>query len=206
MIGWWNYLPTDHIKRFKLMATYSYAIPYTLDFEGGLSDDPFDRGGITKYGVSLVFAKGTKNLKLFDKDGDGDIDRNDIKELSIDDAKEAFKLYFWDPVDLDDITSEKKAFVIFDSNVNHGLGNSIPMLQRTCVKLGMNISIDGIFGPNTKNAFELADEDLFCDEFLDVRKNFYYKIVQRNPSQKKFLKGWLNRINGIKNILKTYPN
>ena len=78
------------------MATYTYAIKYTLDFEGGLSDNPNDSGGITNHGVSLAFASSTGNRKLFDKDRDGDIDRNDIKLLTTEDAIEAFKIYFWD--------------------------------------------------------------------------------------------------------------
>ena len=188
------------------MAVYTNAIKYTLDFEGGLSDNPNDSGGITNHGVSLAFASSTGNRKLFDKDHDGDIDRNDIKLLTTEDAIEAFKIYFWDPIDLDDLDSEKKAFLVFDANVNHGLGNSIPMIQRTCNKLGYKLDIDGKYGPKTKCALEECDEYDFCNTFLDVRENFYYKIVERRSSQKVFLRGWLNRINQLRDIIKTYPD
>jgi lysozyme family protein len=76
------------------MADYKLCIPVILRAEGELSDDPADAGGITKWGVCLRFAKDTKNLELFDKDGDGDIDRNDIKKLTIEDATEASRSIF----------------------------------------------------------------------------------------------------------------
>lgn len=47
---------------------YAAAAKKLLGVEGELSDDPDDRGGITKHGVSLRFlaAEG-----VFDEDGDG---------------------------------------------------------------------------------------------------------------------------------------
>lgn len=187
-----------------IMANYLKTVPYIMDFEGGLTDHPNDIGGITKYGVSLRFAKDTGDLELFDKDHDNDIDRNDIKLLSKEDAANAFKKYFWDKLKLDDISSEKKAFVVYDTAVNSGIGNAVPLMQRTLVKLGYHIDVDGKFGPKTFSAFQDADEDIFCEEFLELRTNFYYKIVERKPSQRVFIRGWLNRIKEIKNILKTY--
>jgi len=35
-----------------------------------------------------------------------------------------------------------------------------------------------------------------------MRKAWFEAIVKANPSQKVFLKGWLNRLNDIKNVFK----
>lgn len=75
------------------MADYRKSIPVILKNEGGLTDDPYDAGGITNYGVCLRFAQDTGDLELFDVDHDGKITREDIKKLTIDDATEAFKKY-----------------------------------------------------------------------------------------------------------------
>lgn len=187
------------------MADYYKAIPYTLDFEGGLTEDAADSGGITNFGVCLEFAKDTGDMELFDKNDDGTIDRKDIKLLKKEDAEAAFKKYFWDKLDLDNIDSDKKAFVVFDCSMNSGIGNAVPMLQKALVNIGYNIDIDGKYGPQTKKAFNDAPEDDFCDEYLNVREKFFRMIVDRRPSQKVFLRGWLNRVNQIREIIKTYP-
>lgn len=40
------------------MAKFDPAVDIILDFEGGLSDDAADRGGITHWGISLAVLKG----------------------------------------------------------------------------------------------------------------------------------------------------
>ena len=171
------------------MADYKKCIPIILKAEGGLCEDKYDTGGITNWGVCLAFAKDTKDYKLFDKDNDGDIDRYDIIKLTIDDATEAFKKYFWDKFKLDNEVSNKKSLVIFDIAVNHGLANAGMMMQRALNKMGYDLVVDKKVGPKTLAALHSADPDEFCDKILEVRENFYYKIVQNRPNQKCFLKG-----------------
>jgi len=183
------------------VADYQLCIPIVLENEGGLVDNPNDRGGITNYGVSLRFAKDTGDMELFDIDGDGDIDREDIKKLSIEDATEGFKKYFWDKFDLDNEMSNKIALVVFDIAVNHGNKNAANMIQKTLVEMGYNIVIDGIVGPRTLAALHSANEEKFVDGILDVRSRFYDRIVERNPSQKVFLKGWKNRIKHLRKAI-----
>lgn len=183
------------------MANFNKCIPYILQSEGGLSDHPNDAGGITNYGISLRFAQDTGNMELFDVDDDGDIDREDIKKLSVEDAKKAYKNYFWDKFCLDDEPSDKVALVIFDIAVNHGIKNASNMIQKALVEIGFKIDIDGIVGPKTRAALAAVDPNEFVSTILCIRERFYYRIVQRNPSQKVFLKGWLNRIKNLRLIV-----
>lgn len=68
------------------MANFENAMQFTAKYEGmdQYTDDPLDRGGATKYGISINFAEGTNDLELFDIDGDGEITKNDIKLLTKD--------------------------------------------------------------------------------------------------------------------------
>lgn len=186
------------------MADYRKCIPVILKHEGGYCEDEHDAGGATNWGVSLAFAKDTGDLELFDKDDDGDIDRLDIRKLTIEDATRAFKKYFWDKLKLDDEPSNRVALTIFDAAVNHGIWNCSNMVQKTLVDIGFNIAIDGKIGPKTLKALHAADEQIFCNEFHNIRERFYYKIVERKPTQKVFLKGWLNRIKSMKKILEDF--
>ncbi len=171
------------------MADYKKCIPVIIAAEGKYSNDPADSGGPTKWGVCLTFAKDTGDLELIDKNGDKRITIDDIKKLTIEDASEIFKKYFWDKFKLDDEESNKKALVIFDISVNHGLANAGMMMQRALNKMGNNLVVDKKVGPKTLSALHAADPDEFCDEILKVRENFYHKIVANRPSQKVFLKG-----------------
>lgn len=194
------------------MANYKNIIPFTMDYEGantkngGLVDIKEDSGGITKFGVCLEFAKDTRNVALFDLNDDGIIDRSDIKIMTREVAEEAFKKYFWDKYNLDAVTSDKKAFVVFDAAMNNGNGNAIKFLQRTLVMLGLPCKLDYIFGNKTFTFMEQANTESFCSTFLSIREGFFKKIVANRPSQKIFLKGWLNRITKIKNDLKRLDN
>lgn len=182
------------------MANFENAMQFTAKYEGmdQYTDDPLDRGGATKYGISINFAEGTNDLELFDIDGDGEITKNDIKLLTKDIAWKAYKKYFWDIAKLDDLSSDKKAFIFFDAIVNHGLRNATGLAQKTLIQLGFNISFDRAFGKNTFGAIEEANEIQFIDMFLEKRKNFFLKIVENDSSQNRFIKGWLNRIKWCK--------
>lgn len=59
----------------------------------------------------------------------------------------------------------------------------------------LGVTADGIVGPKTVAAVN-ADKDLLTKVY-NARKTYFENIVKRNPSQKKWLNGWMNRINYI---------
>ena len=187
------------------MAEFKKSIIYTLGYEGWdiMTDDPSDKGGATRYGISLNFAQGTDDLDTFDLNNDSQITKEDIKLLTSEKALEIYKEYFWDIAKLDNLSSDKKAFIFFDAIVNHGLKNATGLAQKTLIDLGFNIKFDKTFGKNTFNALEQANEDEFVKVFLQKRKNFFNAIVKNNPSQRKFIKGWLNRIEKCRRDVET---
>lgn len=76
--------------------------------------------------------------------------------------------------------------------------------QRAINSIGGNITIDKVWGSQTLgqlNAFSDKDEKRLCEALLKERERFYQEIVQNNPTQKVFLKGWNNRINHVQEYL-----
>ena len=65
-----------------------------------------------------------------------------------------------------------------------------------------NISVDGGIGQKTLSAFDITLNKVgiveITREYINIRKQFYDKIVLKNPNQSKFYKGWINRLNNVK--------
>ncbi len=183
------------------MSDFSKCVVYTLQYEGidsskggSYVDHPNDKGGATKYGISLAFAKTVKDLNLMDKDGNRIITKEDIKKLTFDDAVQIYKKYFWDKFGLDEVEDNQKAFLVFDASVNHGSKGAAKIIQKSLNKIGYNLLVDGVYGPKTKAALIEADSQEFIQSFQETRTQYYEAIVRANPSQRVFLNGWLNRI------------
>ena len=188
------------------MSDFNKIIPLTIKYEGEeYTNIPEDAGGPTKYGIALnTFAK--YHPEIFDLNNDGVVNIKDIKQMTLEAAIKGFKKHMWDNCNLDEIGSNKCAFVLFDAAVNSGRGGMSLIAQRTCNKLGFSCNEDGKYGPQTRNTILLAinkyPED-FPDIFLIEREQFFRKIVERKPSQRIFLRGWLNRIKNIRSDMES---
>ena len=58
------------------MARADILWPFVKSWEGGFADHPNDKGGPTNMGVTI----GTWKSQGYDKDGDGDIDVDDLSD------------------------------------------------------------------------------------------------------------------------------
>lgn len=120
----------DQFKKDDYEQLQRYALQYVLTNEGGLSDIVQDKGGITKFGVSLRFLLGEK----IDVDGNGSINREDIINLDIEQAKTIFKNVFWNRLfpshRLYESVMEPNSMVkLFDIAVHCGQSRAVKILQ-----------------------------------------------------------------------------
>lgn len=178
--------PESPEERFK------YAVGVVLKHEGGLSNDKDDRGGITKYGISLRFLK-SENLDI---DDDGDVDKDDIIHLDLAEADEIYAKFWWNRFHYNNINDLILATKIFDTSVNMGASQCHKILKRA-----MNHLVDiPIVETGDLNASTIAlvnrlnPKDLL-ENFRTEEKDVYLQIVERNPRMKVFESGWLKRAN-----------
>ena len=167
------------------MADIRKFIPVLMSVEGGFVNDPDDPGGATNLGVTLA----TWREAGYDIDGDGDIDGEDVRLLSLSDAVErVVKPMFWDRWKADEIDCQAVANILVDWLYNSGSpGIRIP--QRL-----LGVREDGIVGPETLEALNGADQEELFSKIKSERINYYSDLVSRKPEKKKFLNGWMNRL------------
>lgn len=156
--------------------------------EGGYSNHSADPGSHTKYGISLRFLQRNK----IDINMDGRIDKKDIVNITVAEASDIYKKYFWDKLRIEGIDNELLKLHLFDMGVNAGNGTAVKLLQKV---LGTNQ--DGVIGKITTAEANSYPGDIVAD-YAKERLDYYKRITIRNPKMKVFLRGWTNRVNGTK--------
>ena len=141
----------------------------------GYVDDPLDNGGETKYGIA--------------KNANPDLN---IKTLNWAGAKAVYERRYWLNGSCDKLPA-RVAVLHFDGCVNHGVGRANKFLQRA-----LKVTVDGVVGPATCAKAAAMDDILLCLSICNQREEFYRDIVANNPSQGRFLNGWLRRINEMR--------
>lgn len=177
---------SDPIEKIR----FEHAVQIVLEHEGHLSDDKNDPGGITNWGISLRYLK---DIHL-DIDRDGDIDADDIRKLTLSEAKCIYRKYWWKKFHYNDIKDIDVATKVFDLSVNMGSSESHKILQRSINELSnQKIIIDGQIGPQTISAANKMNGSKLLVSLRSQARQFYINLVDKNSKLRVFLNGWLNR-------------
>lgn len=137
----------------------------------GYTDDPYDNGGETKYGIA----------------GNANTDVN-IKTLNWEGAKAIYYKRYWLNGSCDKLNG-RVAVLHFDGCVNHGVGRANKFLQTA-----LDVGVDGVIGPITIGKANSVNQFDLCNNICKQRADFYKRIVANNPSQGRYLNGWMRRI------------
>lgn len=171
------------------MNAFDTAFQNTVDLEGDYSNNLDDKGGPTMYGITQAIAQEYGYMGPMD-------------QLPLVTAKMIYKAEYWNKLNLDAIakTSMAVSVKLFDIGVNMGIEDAGMFLQRAlnCLTYSPPLKLDGIIGSQTLQRFQ--DSNVVLVECILKMINaqqcmHYIAIVEADPSQKIFLKGWIsNRV------------
>ena len=169
---------------------FQLAISFTLAHEGGFVDDKTDRGGTTNWGISLRFLR---DIVGGDIDMDGDVDADDIRALTRQQAIDLYRKHFWDKYHCEQLP-KPVAIKFFDFCVNMGPGQATRLLQESLVCCRYRVAVDGIMGQQTLSAVNLCEKPEAVVAALRARAlGFYRELMAKRPVLNKYRAGWERR-------------
>ncbi|MFK7745442.1 MAG: holin-associated N-acetylmuramidase [Roseobacter sp.] len=165
--------------------------------EGGFVNDPDDPGGATNFGVTIH----TMRRLGLDLDRDGSVTISDVRAMTKDHAIEIFEKHYFEKPLIAMLPPALHASV-FDMYVNAG-SNAIKILQRLLIDMGHDLVVDGVLGPQSIGAAQVAyldAPDHLVDAYGIARRNYYFRIGDRRSASRKYVRarsgakgGWIKR-------------
>ncbi len=178
------------------MASFDKAILNTFKAEGGYQNDPHDNAnyvngiligtnrGISAQGYYSYF----KRVPTVDQ----------MKNLTVEDAKRIFKGNYWDKLACDFIANQSVAELMFQFIIGSGASQISDIKD---IANGIDDK-DSIIMENDNPIIQreviiinALDQAKFHASLWKWRLAFYDLVVLKNPKKAKFLKGWQNRLN-----------
>jgi lysozyme family protein len=150
--------------------------------DGGLTDDPDDPGGITRFGISLRFLQAL----------DPDATRQDILDMTWPRASAILEVEFWAKHGYGRLPPDV-AIKLFDLAVNLGPRQAHICLQRACRAGSDPVEEDGTIGPSTLASVAMAQPNVLVACLRSEAAGVYRMLVTKRPSSTKYLAGWLIR-------------
>ena len=179
----------EYINKSK----FNSVIGNSFDFEGGYSNNKYDRGGETNYGITNIFMEQYKKALP-----DGKV--KPIKEITKEDAYNMYNA-MWNQHNLGYIKDKGIATLLNDYMINSNEWKVAKRVQDILNQKGHSIKVDGLFGTKTLEAINNTDKEWLIEKILIDRYNNYRKQVKDEQSQIHNYKGWINRLNKIAEIV-----
>jgi lysozyme family protein len=175
-------------EQTTVVTPFKRALAFVLKMEGGYTNDPVDRGGATNKGIlQRVYDtyRKAEGLRLAD-----------VRHILNIEVEEIYRDAYWLEGDCDRLPWPV-SLVHFDACVNTGVTQAAKFLQRS-----VGAQPDGRIGPKTLEALRALLERetplAVAERLVRLREPFYRRLAEADPTQNRFLQGWLNRVEKLK--------
>ena len=170
---------------------FKEAVKQIQILEGALSNEEFDNGGLTNFGITQKTYDTWRISQGLSSRSVADIFQSEIYQIYAD--------WYWlptgggrlpDPLD----------FVVFQAGVNFGPQTAVKLLQTI-----VGSTVDGIMGSQTvarvDHYITVYGLQTLVDAFLAAQVDRYGQIVTKDITKYKFYQGWLNRVAEVKRLV-----
>lgn len=154
------------------------AIATIVSKEGGYSNHAWDNGGATNYGITL------KTLSAWRKH---DVTPDDVKALTLAEAREIYRVWYWEPIQ-GDILPAGLDLCVFNFAVNAGVDRAARLLQEV-----LKVPVDGKIGSVTLGTAAHSDVE-------DLISRYHARLVKYYQGLDDYAiagKGWMARLFSI---------
>ena len=167
---------------------FQRALAFVLKAEGGYTNHPADRGGPTN--------KGILQREYDQYRRDNGLPAADVRHILQTEVEDIYMHDYWHAGRCDRMPWPV-SLAHFDACVNTGVTQAAKFLQRT-----VGTRDDGLIGPKTLEALgtllERETPLAVAKRLLRRREPFYRRLAEADPTQNRFLQGWLNRVENLK--------
>jgi lysozyme family protein len=164
---------------------FDQAFDYLMRDEGfKYVNDPKDSGGPTRYGITQKsYEDYVKRIVTIDE----------IKNMSIDEAKKFYLERYWKPIRCNDLTSLPVAVCLFDSAVLYGSMTATILAQKAASLCGATLKFDGLLGDKSVEALNTVKSVDFLGAFHGLVLARIEAVISSNPKDEVYRDGWTNR-------------
>lgn len=191
-----------------MAAQFNEVLPVVIEAEGGyrFTDDPADRGGQTVAGITRKNWPDERLWVEIDKAlagglKSGDYLSGDLHRLAHTTAQHVYHEGYWKVMRLGQLRSIEAARAIMLCGVLAGPSTAIELVQTTINNImdEAAVAVDGIMGPQTLN--QISKRTTLIDDQMGFLAMFgisqiarYTAIANLDPTQRRYLRGWCNRV------------
>ncbi len=161
---------------------FDAALGHVLEMEGGFSDDAYDPGGPTNFGITLAVYAAWKGVAL--TEGTSAALKSELRRIAPETVRDIYFARYWTLACCAEM-APAPAFFHFDAAVNHGVTGAMRLLQRAA-----GTDADGEIGPNTRAAIAALPLGDLLQRYAEVRRARYRALRHFW----RFGRGWLARV------------
>lgn len=175
------------------MGRFDRSLKWTLNWEGGYSNDPDDPGGATMRGVTQrvydAYQLSTGRVKAA------------VRDIAMPTVAKLYEIRYWNPCKAGAF-QYPLAQAMFDTAVNFGVGRALQFFNQA-TGAGSQKKADAKsmakirFIASSPSNIQLIIAVKICD----LRIAYRHARVKKAPRSVKFLKGWLRRDNALKDLV-----